>query len=131
MKKGFKNVALAVALMGGITFLPNSVGAETLGWSEETGYTTDFSVTARASSKPESHKATITIVGKPAENTEKVSATTKWKDVKHYSRARYEAIIGSTIKGDSGRKVGTGSTTATSGVVSKPGMMAKTYWGKA
>ena len=62
--KGIKGLALTTALVGGISFLPTNAGAETLGWSEETGYVnTDenvmYSPVMYASSKPDSHRAKI------------------------------------------------------------------------
>lgn len=135
--KGIKGLALTTALIGGISFLPNSAGAETLGWSEDTGYVngvnenTMNSPILYAGSTPDSHTAKKEYLSQSSPNTERVIATTKWKGVKHYSRARYENRSG-TVKADSGRKYGTGTSQATSGWFDKSlsTYVAKTFWGK-
>ncbi|UPW83056.1 hypothetical protein [Lysinibacillus sp. Ag94] len=140
--KGIKGLALTTALIGGISFLPNSAGAETLGWSEDTGYVNGVnenenentmnspSFYAAASSTPDSHTATKEYRSQSSPDTERVKATTKWKGVEHYSRARYENAFG-TVTADSGRSYGVGISTATSGWIDKSlsTYVAKTYWG--
>ncbi|OUB63550.1 hypothetical protein [Bacillus thuringiensis] len=135
-KKGIQCAALAATLVSGISILPASAGAETLGWSEDTGYTDlqyatyDGSQTLAASSKPEKHTAKKSYGSLSSSSVERVTANTTWKGVRHYSRARYENRS-NNVKADSQRKYGVGTSEATSGWIDRTytTYVAKTYWG--
>ncbi|MFB7640021.1 hypothetical protein [Peribacillus butanolivorans] len=136
-----KSLALATALLGGVSFFPGMAGAENLGWSQDEGYAdptishdedsafadSGFTVYA-AASKPQSHTAKV-IVTDPVGTISYIHAVTKWKDKYHYTRARWE--IGDTIKGDSNRQWGTNQSTANSGKHSDElsRYIAHSYWG--
>lgn len=133
--KGIKGLVLTAALVGGISFLPTNAGAETLGWSEETGYVNTeenvmYSSVMYASSKPDSHTAKIDHYSPSQMNTRKVTGYTKWSGKNHYTRARFDNG-GSKVAADSGRKYGYNSTSAASGWYDTTwtSLVAKTYWG--
>ncbi|WP_455661557.1 hypothetical protein [Pradoshia sp.] len=145
MKNRMKMLVLTSAIVGCLT-VPSLGSATTGGWSEDTGYSdptiptessnliSPAAVTGpgdgcSAASKPQSHTGKkIAVSG--SDSMWKIKATTKWMCKYHFSRARWENLAG-TIKGDSGRKYGTGSSSATSGALSQDltTYVAKTYWG--
>ncbi len=126
-KKGIQCAVLATTLVSGISILPASAGAETLGWSEDTGYT---NLQYSTYSGPQKHTATKSYGSLSSSSVERVTANTTWKGVRHYSRARYENVS-KNVKADSQRKYGTGTSQAISGWIDRTytTYVAKTYWG--
>ena len=105
------------------------------GWSEDTGYFTNFvqesGISLFAATSTASHSATKEHKKSGSALYERVIANTTWKGEYHYSRARYEGAIFNTIEADSGRVWGNDVTKAVSGW--HPGdldSVAKTYYGK-
>lgn len=105
----------------------NPTVEEVGGWSEETGYWENSSK-FKVSNKPQKHRGVITQKFSGGVIYSRITAYTEWKDVRHYSRARFEGVFG--VEGDSGRVYGVGKTTAKSGWVDKFLSVGKTYWGR-
>ncbi len=142
MKKKLLGLLVTVSAF---TAIVSSVSAQSLitggvsgGWSEDTGYfvinntnkTNTFAVASASSSQPDSHKATVDSRSAGTGVSERrITAKTVWTGKYHYTRARFEEIIGSGTVGDTDRVWGNDTTTAITPWCGTDLMVAKSYWG--
>lgn len=140
MKKSISGllVCLAIASVGTSAFASENQGLSrnSGGWTEGIGYYTNSnntslqskSLAALSSTSPESHTATKSYTGSSVLLT-RLTAETYWSGEYHYTRARFEYLVGSSVIGDTDRVWGNDHTIAQTSYVDATGTTAKSYWG--